>query len=197
MTIDASRYSQRVSPGARGTKRSARVLPSLTTSRISSSKTQSHAVHHGGELHGYYEGDNWNSFFMNIHMFQSLKKSCFDQLIYVFIKLEKCLVVVWLSHSELSRLLQIWCSLKSGHLQSQLSSQEANLHFYKKKCPPHYFQWEPIYFMALLHFPWDSYVLLRGEKMGQFEFTYLCWHHLKWVGDLKICKNMPLSLFCF
>ena len=77
MTIDASRYSQRVSPGARGTKRSARVLPSLTTSGISSSKTQSHAVHHGGELHGYYEGDNWNSFFMNIHMFQSLKKSCF------------------------------------------------------------------------------------------------------------------------
>jgi len=45
-------------PGARGTKRSASVLPSLTTSRISS-KTQSHAVHHGGKLHGYYEGDNY------------------------------------------------------------------------------------------------------------------------------------------
>ena len=77
-----------------------------------------------------------------------------------------------LSHSELSRLMQIWCRPESGHLESQLSSHEANLHFYKQKCPPHYFQWEPIYFMALLHFPRDSYV--RDNKMGQVEFTYLC-----------------------
>ena len=36
-------------------------------------------------------------------------------------------------------------------------------------------EWEPIYFMALLYFPWDSYVCTR-DKMRQL--TYLCWHHL-------------------
>ena len=79
-------YSQSdLIPGARGTKRSASVLPSLTTSRISS-KTQSHAVHHGGELHGYYEGDNWNYFLWAVLKLFLINLVVFDQLIYVFIK---------------------------------------------------------------------------------------------------------------
>ena len=97
------------SPGARGTEGSASVLPALTTSRISS-KTQSHAVHHHGELHGYYEGDNWK---------QYQNHSEYSNIFFVLqISGPFLFLINWLrfslkSNNESAELLSVCCSLSS------------------------------------------------------------------------------------
>ena len=62
--------------------------------------------------------------------------------------------------------------------------------FASRNVPRFTSEWEPIYFMALLYFPWDSYVCTRRQN----ETTYLSLLTSSWAGDLKICKRIQYHI---